>query len=467
MIPHGIMKRTLVLMAVLLASTAVSAIAQENYIPETDPLVIEKLEKWRDLKFGLLMHWGTYSQWGIVESWSICSEDEDWCRRKNPDYEAYKREYVALKNTFNPIRFEPERWARAAKEAGMKYVVFTTKHHDGFCMFDTTTTDYRVTDKACPFSANPRANITREVFDAFRNEGLWTGAYFSKPDWHSESYWWPNFATPDRNVNYKISRYPERWQQFVQFTRTQVDELMSNYGSVDILWLDGGWVQKDNQGQDIGLDDIVAAARAKQPGLIVVDRAVPGKNQNYLTPENQVPKDPLPYPWESCMIAGGGWSWTPGQKYMSPRKTIQMLVDIVAKGGNLLLDIGPGPDGTWDADAYGLLTEVGKWLKVNGEAVYSTRAVKPYKARNVAFTQDKSGVLYGIYLPSETEKTIPESILLPGVSAQAGSTIKLLGVDTPLQFSASSEGCTVAIPPELAAHPYCDHAWVLKLNLIN
>jgi alpha-L-fucosidase len=98
----------------------------ENYVPETDPLVLQKLEKWQDLKFGLLMHWGAYSQWGIVESWSICSEDEEWCRRKNPDYEAYKKDYTALKRTFNPIRFDPGKWAAAARDAGMKYVVFTT-----------------------------------------------------------------------------------------------------------------------------------------------------------------------------------------------------------------------------------------------------------------------------------------------------------------------------------------------------
>ena len=136
----------------LVASIATGAFiplaAQEEdnrYVPETDPLVLEKLEKWQDLKFGLLMHWGTYSQWGIVESWSICAEDEGWCRRKNPDYVEYKKDYENLQTTFNPVQFDPARWAKAAKNAGMKYVVFTTKHHDGFCMFDTKLTDYKIT----------------------------------------------------------------------------------------------------------------------------------------------------------------------------------------------------------------------------------------------------------------------------------------------------------------------------------
>jgi alpha-L-fucosidase len=439
------------------------AAEDERYVPEKDPLVLKKLEQWQDLKFGLLMHWGAYSQWGIVESWSICSEDEPWCRRKNPDYEAYKREYVALKKTFNPIRFDPAKWAAAARGAGMRYVVFTTKHHDGFCMFDTRTTDYKVTDRDCPFSINTRSNIAKGIFDAFRKEGLWTGAYFSKPDWHSEYYWWPNFATPDRNVNYRISRYPDRWQRFVEYTHAQIDELMSGYGSLAILWLDGGWVAKGSQGQDIKMDEMVAKARAKQPGLIVVDRGVPGIHQNYLTPENQVPDHFLPYPWESCMIAGGGWAWVPNAQYMSARKAVQMLVDIVAKGGNLLLNIGPAPDGTWDQGAYDLLAAIGKWTKANGEAIYGTRAVAPYKSGKVAFTKGKDGARFAIYLPAENETQIPSVMILKGISVPQNSRITLLGGSAPLSFENSGEECRISIPPALASSPYCEHAWALKI----
>ena len=132
----------------------------------------------------------------------------------------------------------------------MKYVVFTTKHHDGFSMFDTRLTDYRITGDKTPFHTNPKANVAREIFNAFRAEGLWAGAYFSKPDWHSEYYWWPNFATPDRNVNYDISKYPDRWESFIQFTQGQIMELLGgDYGKIDILWLDGGQVQKLTEGE--------------------------------------------------------------------------------------------------------------------------------------------------------------------------------------------------------------------------
>ena len=187
------------------------AAAQEDaYVPETDPLVLAKLEHWQDLKLGLLMHWGPYSQWGVVESWSICPEDVDWiAHRSIEDYAEYKRAYENLQTTFDPRGFDPDRWAEAARDAGMKYVVFTTKHHDGFAMFDTRQSDYRITSPKTPFSTSPQADVTRAIFDAFRSRDFMIGAYFSKPDWHSEDYWWPYFATPDRNPNYLIARYPD------------------------------------------------------------------------------------------------------------------------------------------------------------------------------------------------------------------------------------------------------------------
>ncbi len=182
------MKKLTSLTLLLIIGTIVFAqniYESEKYVPETDSLVIEKLNEWQDLKFGLLMHWGAYSQWGIVESWSLCPEEYGWCERKmgsNPDnYNIYKKEYEDLITTFNPVYFNPEKWAKAAKDAGMRYVVFTTKHHDGFCMFDTKYTDYKITSDDCPFSSNPRSNVTKEIFGAFRDEGLWTGAYFSNP----------------------------------------------------------------------------------------------------------------------------------------------------------------------------------------------------------------------------------------------------------------------------------------------
>ena len=261
--------------------------SQGSWVKPDDAAVAENFSKWQDSKFGLMMHWGPYSQKGVVESWSICAED-----------------------------------------------------------------------------------------DAFRNEGMMTGAYFSKPDWNSEYFWWPKFSTPDRNANYSTTKYPERWQKFVDFTHTQIDELCSNYGKLDILWFDGGWVNslkpeelifsvtldgifrqhgytqlRVPQNQDLKMDQIVANARRKQPGIIVVDRFADGPNQNYMTPEQVIPTAYLPYPWETCLTMGGSWSFNPKESYKSARQLIHSLVDVVSKGGNLLLNIGPGPDGEWHQEA--------------------------------------------------------------------------------------------------------------------
>ncbi|HSG68347.1 MAG TPA: alpha-L-fucosidase [Bacteroidales bacterium] len=455
---------------------------EQNYYPETDPLVLEKLEQWQDMKFGLLMHWGAYSQWGIVESWSICAEDVGWCRRKSDNYTEYKKEYENLKTTFNPVKFNPEKWARAAKDAGMRYVVFTTKHHDGFCMFDSKYTDYKITDPGCPFHVNEKANIALEIFDAFRDEGMWAGAYFSKPDWHSEYYWWPNFATPDRNVNYDIKAYPERWENYIQFTHNQIMELMTDYGKMDILWLDGGWVapmteaeirervNKEGytylryQNQDIRMGELKLKAREKQPGLIVVDRAVPGPNQNYLTPENRVPEKMLPYPWESCIIAGGGWSWVPDATYMSGRQAIHLLVDIVSKGGNLLLNIAPGPDGTWHDGAYDLLAEIGEWMDVNSDAIYSTRPVAPYKEGNVCLTGGKDGSTNIIYLGQEGESGPPAMISMTGWSPDEGATITAPGHKGNLIWEKNGEGFVLHVPEKLQEKPANKYAWVFRAS---
>ena len=225
----------------------------EGYVAPTDEKVLQKLDRWQDLKFGVLFHWGLYSVPGIVESWSICSEDVDWIPRDSAiSCTDYKKWYWDLKDQFNPTDFDPDQWATVMEKAGMKYAIFTTKHHDGFNMFDTKETDFSIANG--PFKNHPKADVAKFVFEAFRKKDFMIGAYFSKPDWHNQNYWWDYYATPNRSVNYKIERHPQRWENFKKFTYNQLNEITSNYGNMDILWLDGGWVAPPRQ--DIDMDNI-------------------------------------------------------------------------------------------------------------------------------------------------------------------------------------------------------------------
>lgn len=449
----------------------------KNEERETDLLVLKKLDWFRDVKFGLMMHWGPYSQWGVVESWSICSEDEPWCRRDIPDYVAYKNKYEDLKKTFNPVKFDPEAWARAAKTAGMRYVVQTTKHHDGFCMFDTRQTDYKITSAECPFSKNPKANIVKEIFDAFRREGFGIGAYFSKPDWHSPDYWAPEWATPDRNVNYDTEKYPERWRKFRDYTYAQIEELMTGYGNIDILWLDGGWVrpypplEPDLRGilkrpfnQDIDMPKIAAMARGRQPGLIIVDRTVTGKYENYRTPEQEIPDKPPAYIWETCMTMGNSWSYVPNDRYKSANRLVHLLVDIVSKGGNFLLNIGPNAEGELPAEALKRLKEIGDWMKINAEAIYKTRPIAPYKEAKTCFTSLADGTIFAIYLADEDETRPPATIQLYSQAPGPGAKIRMLGVPEAVRWEKDGKGILLHVPEPALKNPPCRHAWVFRIS---
>jgi alpha-L-fucosidase len=446
----------------------------ETYVWPKDAGVLANLKKWQGYKFGLLIHMGLYSELGTIESWGLCPED--WVRRDIDDYCQYCANYRNTKFRFNPVNFDPAKWAALFRRSGAKYMIYSSKHHDGFCLFDTKYTDFKVTDKSCPFSANPKSNILKEILDATRREGLAVGVYFSKPDWTSPYFWWPYYPPKDRNPSYNITKHPDRWRKFVEYTHNQINEITTEYGKIDILWLDGCWVLplsaiteklkefcKYPYDMDINMKFIAERARASQPGMLVVDRWVQGEYENYLTPEQNVPPKPLSVPWESCITMGHAWGWVKGDRYKSSKECVQLLVNVVAKGGNLLLGIGPDGKGEFEPRVYENLAQVGKWLELNGEAIYETTPVEPYSDGKVVYTARDDSAVYAIYLPERGEKEIPSYILVR-TKLKGNLRVSLLASNYELGYQAFEDMLMVSIPDTLRAPLAAQEAVVIKVR---
>ncbi len=326
-----------------------------------------------------------------------------WTSRDR-DLVRFQTDYWKLNEAFNPVEFDPDVWADLASRAGMKYMALTTKHHDGFCMWDTATTDYRVTHPSCPMHTHPRANLVGETFEAFRQKGMAISCYFSKADWHTNSYW---YAEPGRDLRRggvtdvplgprrgaNTVDDPVRWEQFVQFTHEQIRELMTDYGKIDTLWLDAGWV-KDKE--DIRMAEMVAMARELQPGLIVANRTVGDAFEDFVTPEHEIPEEPLGVPWESCLPLAANWKYHPRDAYRSSREVLVMLADIVSRGGNFLLGVGPDPLGRFPATAVERLEEIAGWMSLNASAIHGTVPIAPYQEGPVRYTQNADGSINAI-----------------------------------------------------------------------
>jgi alpha-L-fucosidase len=437
--------------------------ASKEWTPPADPAVIKSLQRWQDQKLGILLHWGTYSEWGIVESWSLVTTRYPWNNRPkqyaNLSDREYMKVYENLMTTFNPVRFDPNKWARAFKDAGVKYVFSMTKHHDGFAMWDTKYTDYKITSERCPFHTDPRADTVKLMSAAFRKQGLSSGLYFSKADWHSPYYWLPELGPGSgQGPNYNTAEHPAEWKEFKDYTWNQIRELMTGYGKQDILWLDGGAVRPPDA--DIDMNGMAAMARQYQPGLIVVDRTVSGVNENYVTPEGEIPDHYLPFPWETCMTMGTSWPWKPNDNFKSVGTLVRNLCRIVARGGNYLIGIGPDSNGEFDPIVYERLKGLGTWMKRNGEAIYSSRPIAPHEQGDCVFTQKKDGTVYAIVLARDDQAGLPEQVTLPPSLLSRAKHIHLLGYG---DLKADSSG-VVTIPEGIRQKSAGGQAWAIKLS---
>ena len=356
------MKKQL-LSLLLLASTAMpNAMAQETYSYTPSPENIESREEFQDAKFGIFLHWGLYSMLATGE-WTMTNKDLNY------------KEYAKLSGGFYPSNFNAADWVAAIKKAGAKYICFTTRHHEGFSMFDSKYTDYDIMD-ATPF----KRDIVKELADECHKQGLRIHLYYSHIDWFREDCPWGRTGRGTGRPN------PEGdWDSYYKFMNNQLTELLTNYGKIGAIWFDGWWDQDQNPGFDWELPEQYEMIHRLQPGCLVAnnhhqvpftgediqvfERDLPGENRAGLSGQ-----DISHLPLETCETMNGMWGYKiTDQNYKSPRTLIHYLVKAAGKDANLLMNIGPQPDGSLPAVALERLAEMGKWIDVYGETIYGTR----------------------------------------------------------------------------------------------
>ncbi len=325
--------------------------------------------KWfTEARFGMFIHWGIYA----IPARESRSE---WIRSVD---KVTDEEYQKYFDIFNPTDYNPKEWARLAKEAGMKYAVLTTKHHDGFCLFDSKYTDFKSTNTPCG------RDLVREYVDAFRAEGIKVGFYYSLLDWHHPDYPAYGDAFHPMRDNEAFKGQERNFDNYVTYMHNQVRELMTNYGKIDILWFDFHY---DNlTGEAWRASELVKMVRKINPDVIIDDRLggdIRAKDKpvfvgDFGSPEQMIPKYGLtdyegnPIPWETCMTLNDSWGYSQrDQNYKSARNVINMLVECTSKGGNLILNVGPDAMGRIPEKSIEVLKEVGEWMKYNGEAIYN------------------------------------------------------------------------------------------------
>lgn len=344
----------------------------------------DKKQWFRDAKLGIFMHWGIYSVLGVTESWSFFSGDVD--------YDTYMSQLAG----FTAENYDPYKWAELFKKIGAKYTVLTTKHHDGVALWDTKESDLNVVKKT-----PAKKDLIEGYCEAVRNVGLKVGMYYSHLDWNHPDYpslhphsneWWAesiyNCPQNDEPDDY------ERWNRFLKFHKAQLKELMTNYGDIDLLWFDGVWERTEEQWDFKGMNDYI---RSINPNVIINSRI--GGYGDYKTPEQALPVTRPEGDWEFCVTLNDSWGYVPDDNnYKSTRQLVRIFTECIGMGGNLLLDIGPKPDGTIDERDETALLKFGEWINRYSDAIYGTQAGLPHDLffGNSTISKDKK-TLYLFY----------------------------------------------------------------------
>jgi alpha-L-fucosidase len=409
----------------------------------------DHLNWWKNDRFGMFIHWGLYSS----------PARHEWVQnRESISAEVYRDRYF---DKFYPDLYDPKEWAKRAKAAGMKYVVLTARHHEGFALWDTQFSDYKAPNTPI------KMDLIKPFVEAFRAEGIKIGFYFSLIDWYH-----PDFTVdrvhPLRN-NAEARARKTDMNRFRKFLKDQLTELLTNYGKIDLLFFDFSYPGEDGKGRkDWDSEGLLALTRKLQPGIIVNDRLdlndVPG-GYDYVTPEQFMPdswpeRNGVKVPWETCQTFSGSWGYHRDENtWKSNNQLIAMLIEVVSKGGNLLLNVGPTARGTFDDRAKDRLEVIGKWTQVHGRSIYGcTAAPEEFKKPDNTFLtyhpQTKRLYVHLLQWPFQT-------LYLPGFKGKV-KYMQFLHDGSEVQYTASAK----ADPSQHMAITAGDNDLIVKLPVV-
>ncbi|MHC4132709.1 MAG: alpha-L-fucosidase [Planctomycetota bacterium] len=441
----------------------------------------QRMQWWRDAKFGMFIHWGVYSIPAGEWNGTVYPGISEWIMSHAS---IPIEDYETLPPKFNPIKFNAEEWVTMAKNAGMQYLVITSKHHDGFAIYDSKVSDYDIVDST-PYGQD----VLKALSEECEKQGIRFCTYYSILDWHHPSQE-PRQVEIDEDEEDNFPIYgmnqmkSGRKEEYRQYMKAQLSEIISQYDP-GVLWFDGGWVRWWNHEDGRDLQKYI---RTLKPDIIHNNRIGirESLNEDYGTPEQDIPPGGLDYDWETCMTMNDSWGYKRSDSNWKPTKVLIFnLIDIASKGGNFLLNVGPTDEGLIPEESIERLKEMGDWLKVNGEAIHGTKAwikrkegpkdisfidsyegdyedfVEPeYTSEDILFTS-KGNAVYAICLAWPKDKAVIKSLgtnELPNIKI---SGVSMLGSDEDLKWELSKDGLTIFPPKEKP----CEYAFVFKVNL--